>query len=346
LLLTSPTLSPTNSCQIFFLLHTRLACLTLTGNTLLAAQESKCLEDLNSNFYYAEPIGGTQTLEHDLEHMVPWELRVLAVRLQSIGFSDGRRGVGGYYELATDARQKFRKATNPSEKELWKSRLSDLGLRVINAQIEMGDLSGAQQELESQMQIENVPHDPSMTFRLVLLLLRIGNVRQARKILGPKPLDGTEGVLRPLLSMAEGEIDAAVKQWEELNLQHVDSAQHALISQNLAVCYLYAGRMKDVRSSSPSLSHSAISHPSSSLLSLINGLKARSILENLVDDKDVSSFHSLTFNLATLYELCSEKSRMLKGRLVERVARKSEKGKDGFEVCEEGWEKVNADFKL
>jgi hypothetical protein len=33
-------------------------------------------------------------------------------------------------------------------------------------------------------------------------------------------------------------------------------------------------------------------------------------------------------------------------RLVDRVAQKSEKTVDGFEQCEEGWEKINADFKL
>jgi trafficking protein particle complex subunit 12 len=245
-LLISSTISPINSAQIFSLLHIRLACLTLTGNTLLAAQESKCLEDLNSNFYYAEPVGGTSSREQDLEHIVPWELRVLAVRLQSIGFSDGRRGVGGYYELAAEARQKYRKLTSATEKALWKSRLSDLGLRVVNAQIEMGDLSGAKYELESQM--AHASDDPGMKFRLVLLLLRIGSVHKAREVLGPKPEDGTEGVLLPLLSMAEGNLDLAVKQWEDLNMKYVDTEQEPLVRQNLAVCYLYTGRMKDVSS--------------------------------------------------------------------------------------------------
>ena len=49
-------------------------------------------------------------------------------------------------------------------------------------------------------------------------------------------------------------------------------------------------------------------------------------------------FHALTFNLATVYELCTEKSRARKTELVERVV-----AQHGHDVaCERG----NVDFKL
>jgi hypothetical protein len=48
-----------------------------------------------------------------------------------------------------------------------------------------------------------------------------------------------------------------------------------------------------------------------------------------------NSFHALTFNLSTIYELCTERSRALKIGLAEKVASMQGRG-----------EKVNGDFKL
>jgi hypothetical protein len=53
------------------------------------------------------------------------------------------------------------------------------------------------------------------------------------------------------------------------------------------------------------------------------------------------SNHALTFNLSTIYELCTERSRSLKINLAEQVAVIQE----GMGV-KVGWEKVNGDFKL
>jgi len=61
--------------------------------------------------------------------------------------------------------------------------------------------------------------------------------------------------------------------------------------------------------------------------------QARDILEALVEEG--SSFHALTFNLSTIYELCTERSRALKIGLAEKIAGMGSKG-----------EKANADFKL
>jgi hypothetical protein len=50
-------------------------------------------------------------------------------------------------------------------------------------------------------------------------------------------------------------------------------------------------------------------------------------------------FHALTFNLSTIFELCTDKSRALKLRLAEQVAAFPDQ--DGL-----GWEKSVVDFKL
>lgn len=57
------------------------------------------------------------------------------------------------------------------------------------------------------------------------------------------------------------------------------------------------------------------------------------------------SFHALTFNLATVYELCTERSRAKKMEFAERVAEKTG-GSNGDEGGQARAERSNADFKL
>ena len=56
------------------------------------------------------------------------------------------------------------------------------------------------------------------------------------------------------------------------------------------------------------------------------------LLEGLVGKG--RSFHALTFNLATVFELCSEKGRERKGDLVERLEREGmgERGAADFKL--------------
>jgi hypothetical protein len=61
-------------------------------------------------------------------------------------------------------------------------------------------------------------------------------------------------------------------------------------------------------------------------------------MENLVQEGN--SWKALTFNLATIFELCTERSRALKIGLVEQIAKQREEGGG------EGREGVNADYKL
>lgn len=281
---------PPNS-EIFSLFYTRLASLTLINHLSFAAEESKALQDINSSFYKDEISG---------KHLLPWELRVLAVRLHGIGYGDARRGVGGYYDLAKEARAEAKEAVDAEGKRLWKERLQDLGICVANALIEMGDLGAAVRHLESLRPREG--RTEVLDARLALLYINLGDVDAARRCLGIEgPETSHNAELRPLVSMAEGRYADAVDEWKGL-------PQSDMATQNLAVCLFYTGKVDET-------------------LELLDGLVERG-----------RSFHALTFNLATVYELCSEKGKEKKAQLVERVAKAiEEKG---------GGERGVVDFKL
>jgi len=155
----------------------------------------------------------------------------------------------GYYELARAARIEVRKA-NGEEKTMWKARLRDLGIRVGNALVEMGDLEGAARHLKTlRGHGVETEEDRSMHSRLALIYLRIGDVAAARGYAEQSQRsqagNTATSVLRPLLSMTEGQYDAAVEEWREL--RDASSEQNtAMNTQNLAVCLLYTGRLNEV----------------------------------------------------------------------------------------------------
>ncbi|KAE9376482.1 hypothetical protein N431DRAFT_181368 [Stipitochalara longipes BDJ] len=331
-LLTSPDLSPSlpaDISTIFSLIYTRLSCLTLCGQTALAAQEVKALEDLNSSYYR----------DDEGRHLVSWELRVLAVRLQGMGFNDARRGVMGYYELGREARlnltslKKSRTSTLTvgsdgdeekrdvdealeAEIQIWETRLQELGVRVASALVEMDDLEGAARFLATLS-----PSTPSSISALdvqkALLYLCLGDVEAARSCISAST-SGSESsaaeakVILALAHMADSDFSSAVTIWEELIASSTSSpsqiSEEPMYRQNLGVCLLYLGRMSE----------------------------AREILEQLVETQN--AFHALTFNLSTIYELCTERSRVLKIGLAEKVAGMQNEGRGG--------EKGNGDFKL
>ncbi|RAK99735.1 uncharacterized protein BO80DRAFT_358182 [Aspergillus ibericus CBS 121593] len=307
-ILTSSLISPTDIKRIFSLFYTRLACLQLSGNTIIAAQESKALEDLSSAFYYVEPISEPSENHTSYpRHIVPWPLRVLAIRLQSIGFGDSRRGIGGLYEIGLEARREIlRPDLAPHERNIWRERLSDLGMRNVNALIEMGDLDAARRSLGILRMSE--PESETTTMRKALLLLLIGDLDAARQLCGGAS-DAGNTVFSPLLSMADGRYDDAVVEWRALIGNENQRPDEAMISQNLAVCLLYTGRLNE----------------------------AREVLESLVQANH--SFSSLVFNLSTVYELCSDKSAKLKTDLVETVAKQPVTGATNLD-------RPNGDFKL
>ncbi|KAK4233499.1 hypothetical protein C8A03DRAFT_38788 [Achaetomium macrosporum] len=315
--LTGGTVAPTDHATIFDLLYTRLACLTLIDATPLAAQEVKALGDLHSAFYYSLPSSSEpqneQQPQHQpqpqpqMTHLCPWPLRVLAVRLQAMGFGDPRRAVMSYYELAREARARLGEARarhEHSEAEVWRERLADLGLRVAGALVEMDDLSGAVEHLET---LKEEAGDRMGGLRKALLWLQLGDVEAARECVSAE--DGVEEgveerVVSALCDMADGEYEVALGKWTALR-EEVDDE---MVAVNLAVCLLYVGRMQE----------------------------GRVLLESLVDAG--RSSHTLLFNLTTMYELCTDRSRALKVRLSEKLAAMGERA--------DGWEKTNADFKL
>jgi hypothetical protein len=328
----------------------------------------KSLEDLNSS-YYLDDLTST--------HLVPWELRVLAVRLQSMGFNDARRGVMGYYDLAREARLQLTSLkktlallSSPSEKKeneevrvkeeiaMWESRLEDLGIRTASALIEIQDLEGAAHFLKSLN-----PATPSLRTQKALLWLYIGDVEAARKSISESlstvedspssdssyDLVSGSKVIEALATMCEGEYELTSPIWESLISNSENEGEKAIFRQNLAVCLLYLGKLSEVHIHI--LPHSLFLFPhfihllfpfrpfsNPFFARLPTPQQARTLMENLVEEGN--SWKALTFNLATIFELCTERSRALKIGLVEQIAKQREEG------IGEGREGVNGDYKL
>ncbi|KAG9247588.1 hypothetical protein BJ878DRAFT_491857 [Calycina marina] len=311
-LLTSSGIASSDYKHIFDLVYTRLSCLTLCGQSKLASQEVKALEDLN-NTYYVDQESGV--------HLVPWELRVFAVRLQAIGFNDARRGVMGYYDLARDARlilttlkKSLTEALERSEEvAIWETRLQELGLAVASALIEMEDLNDAARHLKSLSPIPSASRD--LALQKALLWLLIGDIDAAKTCVSSSEAHNIRNnkMIQALGFIADSDPASSVPIWEELITSHAEDA--AMYRQNLAVCHLYLGQMSS----------------------------ARTVFEELIDNGH--NFHALTFNLSTLYELCTERGRSLKIGLAERVA-ETVRGTAARHKDEYGWEKINSDFKL
>jgi predicted Zn-dependent protease len=109
-----------------------------------------------------------------------------------------------------------------------------------------------------------------------------------------------------LIQLADSDFEAAATSFRALYDAHPDDA---MVAQNLAVCLVYTGRIAD----------------------------AKDILSTLVDQHP--PFHSMVFNLSTVYELCTERNRDKKVALAAKLATR----KDGGGV---GWEMNTTDFKL
>lgn len=241
----SPTAEPIKSTdhkRIFSLLYIRLSCLTLIDATSLAAQEAKALEDMSSIAVY-----GSETKGNNL---IPWDLRVLSVRLQAIAFGDTRRSVMGFYDLAREARDRVARAAaekDNSARELWKARLADLGLKVSGALVEMDDLAGAAHHLATLKD----RGDGKVSIAMALLLLQIGDVDAARAVVldgdeegGRETGEKSEIVILALADMADGSFEGALRKWKELKDR--DEEVDEMVWINTAVCLLYMSRMDEV----------------------------------------------------------------------------------------------------
>ncbi|KAL5117511.1 hypothetical protein ACEQ8H_004541 [Pleosporales sp. CAS-2024a] len=292
--------SPHDHSTLFHLFHTRLACLCLLNEHALAAQESKLLGDLNSAFY-RHPLTNA--------HMVAWDLRVLCVRLSALGYGEWRKGVMGYYELARECRENIVKSSTPDdERATWHTRLRDCGIRVANVLVEMGDLEGAGRHLLTLSTTDSAP-STDVAIMETLVWLRVGHVASARRCLSRTSSSSSslvEAALSALLQLADSDFEAATASFRALHDAH---PHDAMIAQNLAVCLVYTGRIAETKG----------------------------ILERLVEES--APFHSVIFNLSTVYELCTERNRDRKMGLATKLAAR----KDGGGV---GWEMSSTEFKL
>lgn len=327
-----PPVDPHDHARIFRLLYTRLACLTLVDGTALASQEVKALEDLNNPRMYVDEATG--------EHLAPWELRVLNVRLQALGLGDTRRAVMSYHDLAREARERVRRAAtnhDNSARELWRERLHELGIRVAGALIEMDDLTGAAAHLKSlKDKGPSNSNSSKLAISKSLLWLQLGDVESARECAArhtDEEEETTGQVILALCDMADSEYAAALDKWQDLR----EVVEDEMVGVNAAVCLLYLGKLQEVCPSTLFLIRFYLFLVEDDLLTILTiDIQGRGILESLVESGHSS--HTLLFNLSTMYELCTEKHRNDKLSLAERVA--------AMEVSPKGWEKTTADFKL
>lgn len=296
--------APTDYPTLFHLVHIRLACLCLINEHALAAQEAKVLGDLNSAFY-RHPLTNV--------HLVPWDLRLLVVRLTALGYGEWRKGIMGYYELARECRESIIRATEESDKVLWRRRLRDCGIRVANTLVEMGDLEGAGRHLGTLSKTDGDTDSAEAREVLVmetLVWLRVGDLVSARRCLSQASQARSDalldGSLTALVQLADSDYEAAASSFRAL---HEQFPEDAMVAQNLAVCLLYTGHIPD----------------------------AKELLSKLVDESP--PFHSIVFNLSTVFELCTERNRDKKAEMAEKLASR----KDGRGV---GWERSTLEFKL
>lgn len=232
----TPAPAPTDHARIFDLLYTRLSCLTLIDATQTAAQEARALEDINGAVYVDEVSGA---------HLVPWDLRLLVVRLQAMGFGDPRRAIMSYYDLAREARARIAEALgghDNSASEVWKDRLVGLGVKVAGALVEMDDLVGAAGHLASLRE----RGDGKLALAKALLWLHLGDAEAARRCV--KQDEPGDKVINALCEMADGNLEAALAAWKELKGEMDDDE---MVAVNMAVCLLYTGRMAEVRVTIP-----------------------------------------------------------------------------------------------
>ncbi|KAK3673019.1 hypothetical protein LTR78_007130 [Recurvomyces mirabilis] len=262
----------------FQLLYTRFACLILISRPDLAAQEAVPLLDILAR----SPPGA-----EDLVAVMPWELRLLLIRLQSFTAADGgRRGVMALYALAGECRARVKEARasdESAEVESWVQRLRDLGLRVVDALVEMGELETATRHLDSLSDADA----NEVAYRKTLLRTRVGDMQSARDCLGGVHNASRKAALTVLMEMADGK--EATRSWESLMNTESD---HPAYANNLAVAMVYADRV----------------------------VEARDLLETAVAASP--AFAGVLFNIGTIYELCSDRAVDHKAALARKVAEK------------------------
>ncbi|KAF3200890.1 hypothetical protein TWF106_003111 [Orbilia oligospora] len=266
----------TDAHNIFPLWTIRLICFSLISaqTTAFAAQEIKVFGDLTSNFYR----------NPSFVHAVPWDLRVLAIRLQALGFNDWRRCLEHFYMLAKEARSEaIKQRHSPGEFRLWRNRLLDLGLRVAAALIEISDLDGAERHLKSLME-EKDEVDSGIGFRLreAVLYMQLGQLDTARKCYlanGASEGEDVDTVIEGLRLLATDDFEGAAVLWKKLVDRESEGERRTIYLINMAVALLYLRRMPEVQATS------------------------NFRMQSTMDRQLAYSYKSLSFNIVTLQTL-------------------------------------------
>jgi hypothetical protein len=173
----------------------------------------------------------------------------------------------GYYDLAREARltlSTLKKNLNTlnsdddtERKELTteistlQARLHDLGIRVASALVEMEDLEGAARFLKT---LEPGEDSSRLENQKALLYLSLGDINSARSCISENTGRGEDEVkvIQALAHIADADYKASARIWESLlagddsGKSTVNEGENAMYRQNLAVCYLYLGKMDDV----------------------------------------------------------------------------------------------------
>ena len=290
--------SPNDATRVFQLLYTRLACLVLVSKADLASHEATPL----TAFLARNPPEAS-----DIIPLIPWELRLLIVRLQSITVADGgRRGIMSLYALAAEVRSNFQTANDArstSEISRWSSRLHDLGLRVVDTLVEMGELETATRHLDTLVDVDQ----DELAYRKALLRLRVGDIAGAKRCVDKVQDALRRSSLRAVLNVAQGDFSKALDEWQQLAETY---SGNGFVATNMAISLLYTGQIS----------------------------QARDVFEELAQRS--SAFPALLFNLGTVYELCTEQSAERKTTLAQRMAAKVPTPDSG------GWERATFEFKL
>lgn len=193
------------------------------------------------------------------------------------------------YALSAEVRKHISDAKplgNDTELATWSERLCDLGLRVADSLVEMGELETATRHLDSLVDGDS----EELNYRKALLRLRIGDVLGAQRFHDKMTSVTRKQSLAPLISAAtSGDFSAAVTNWSQ---EVGDDPQDALAASNLAVSLLYTGK---------------ISHAQQTIESLTQRLPA---------------FPGLLFNAGTIYELVTAQVVERKSELVQSMAAK------------------------
>lgn len=230
----------------------------------------------------------------------------------------------GLYALGSECRVNASLALKTSDVEthgLWARRLEDIGVRVAGALVEMGELEAAGRHLEgleargvsaggSGREDAIAAEEDTMAARKALLYLRIGDVDRARSCIASSSSSASSSASASARSrIISALIDAPAPPSSESGAEEND-----ILTHNTALANLYKGNIS----------------------------LALETLESLVGKG--GRWPGLVMNLATVYELCSERAREKKESLLGKVAGMAPPGQqdDAAGV----WELGNVVFKL